>query len=227
MQEKLVKQLNLKVEELNNEQRAEMISEELKNKRYVLFLDGVSSEIELEKAGICDEHEERKVVFACRDRNICWQTDVDINVRRLSDEDAEKLFWEIVGVHLKENRNIKPIGRLIINECGGMPNMVKIIGAWLKNVNDPAIWRSCLSQLRSPSGEQGQELEDFYRVFKLVCDKLEAEKKLCLLYWAVFPTGYEVPRDYIIECWRAEHFSCRSKRLGRHATEGTQYWMNL
>ncbi|XP_031250318.1 disease resistance protein At4g27190-like [Pistacia vera] len=220
VQEILVRQLNLKADEQNNDQRAEMISEELKNKRYVLFFDGVSSEINLEEVGICEEHEARKVVFACRDRNICWQTDVDINIRRLSDEDAGKLFWKIVGVHLKENRNIKPIARLIINECGGMPNMVKIIGASLKNVNDPAIWRSFLSQLRSPSGEQRQELEDFYRVFKLECDKLGDEKKLCLLYWAVFRAGYEVPRDYIIECWRAEQFLVGLQTLGEARDRG-------
>ncbi|KAJ0035487.1 hypothetical protein Pint_26070 [Pistacia integerrima] len=98
--------------------------------------------------------------------------------------------------------------------------MVKIIGASLKNVNDPAIWRSFLSQLRSPSGEQRQELEDFYRVFKLECDKLGDEKKLCLLYWAVFRAGYEVPRDYIIECWRAEQFLVGLQTLGEARDRG-------
>ncbi|KAJ0091944.1 hypothetical protein Patl1_26719 [Pistacia atlantica] len=220
IQEVLLKRLDLKAQEYHNEQRADIISEELKSKSYVLFLDEVSSEINLRDIGIHDDHRQGKVVFACRCRNICGQTDEDINVQRLSDEDAQKLFWETVGRNLKDNRDIKPVARLIVNECGGMPYMIRLIGNSLANVSSPAIWRDTLIQLRSPSSEPKQEFEEVYKFFKLVCDKLHLEKRTCLLYWAIFPAGYELHQDYIVDCWRAEQFFMHLEKLGEARDRG-------
>ncbi|KAL9437144.1 hypothetical protein AB3S75_023063 [Citrus x aurantiifolia] len=129
IQEFLLKQLDLRAEDHNIDQRADMISEELKAKSYVLFLDEVSMEISLRDIGIHDEHKNGKVVFAWIFRNIYGQIDEEINVQRLSSKDAQKLFWETVGVQLKDCRDIKPVSRLIINECGGMAHMIKFIGS--------------------------------------------------------------------------------------------------
>lgn len=220
IQEVLLKRLDVKAEEQSNDQRANLISEELKNMSYILFLDEVSADINLKEIGIHDEHRHGKVVFACRSRNICGQTDEDINVQRLSDEDAQKLFWETVGASLKGNRDINPVARLIINECGGMPLIIKLIGKSMANVSNPAIWRDTLIQLRSPSDEPKQELEEFYKFFKFVFDKLPLEKRPCLLYWAIFPAGCELHQDYIIECWRAEQFFMHIKKLGEVRDRG-------
>ncbi|TXG72720.1 hypothetical protein EZV62_001299 [Acer yangbiense] len=220
IQEVLLKRLDLKAEEHSNDQRADMISEELKNKKYVLFLDEVSSKINLREVGIHEQHSDGKVVFACRHRNSCGQTDEDINVQRLSDEDAQKLFQETVDLDLKNYRDIKPVARQIVNECGGMPHLIKLIGTSLKKVEVPAIWRNTLSQLRSPSKETKQELEEVYKFFKLVCDKLASNKRSCLISWAIFPVGYELHRDYIIECWKAEQCFTQSIKLGMARDEG-------
>ncbi|KAK0608248.1 hypothetical protein LWI29_027903 [Acer saccharum] len=222
IQEVLLKRLglDLKAEEHSNDQRADMISEELKNKKYVLFLDEVSSEINLEEVGIHEHHSDGKVVFACRYRYICGQADEHINVQRLSDEDAWKLFQETVDLDLKNYRDIEPVARKIVNECGGMPHMIKLIGKSLKKVEVAAIWRNTLYQLRSPSMERKRELEEVYKFFKLVCDELAPNKRSCLLSWAIFPAGYEPHRDYIIECWRAEECFKHWSKLGEARDEG-------
>ncbi|XVE80932.1 hypothetical protein DITRI_Ditri15bG0021200 [Diplodiscus trichospermus] len=199
------------------DQRANMISEELKDKSYVLFLDfdGDFSVINLREAGIHDEHQNGKVVCASRrkDHNICPDTDEEMKVQRLSDEDAGNFFWKVVGSHLKSNPDIKPVAELIINECGGMPRMIELIGKRLAKVDNPAIWRDALSRLRSPSKERQEELEEFYKAFKLVYEILSEEMRPCLLYWAVFPAGYEIFQDDIIDCWRAEQFFPRLRKL--------------
>lgn len=220
IQEVLLERLDLKGVEHSNDSKADMISEELMGKSYVLFLDDVASEINLTEIGIHDEHIHGKVVFASRYKNICGETDEDINVRRLSDEDAQKLFWQIVGGHLKDSRDIKSVARSIINECSGMPYMIKLIGKSLENVSDPALWRDTLMQLRSPSMEPKQELEEVYKSFKLVCDRLHSDIQPCLLYWAIFPAGSELHQDYIIECWRAEQFFTHLKKLGQARDRG-------
>ncbi|XVF65782.1 hypothetical protein PTKIN_Ptkin09bG0278000 [Pterospermum kingtungense] len=199
------------------DQRANVISEELKDQSYVLFLDvdDVFSKINLGEVGIHDEHEHGKVVFACRYRSnyICGDTDEEMNVKRLSDKDAENFFWNVVGSEPRSNPDIKPVAKLIINECGGMPYMIKLIGKRLAKVDDPAIWRDTLSQLRSPTMEPKEQLEEVYKAFKLVYEKLSKEVKPCLLYWAVFPAGYEIFRDHIIDCWRSEQFFSSLRRL--------------
>lgn len=206
------------------DQRANMISEELKNKSYVLFLDlnDVFSEINLREGGIHDEHEHGKVVFACRYKSnyICGDTDEEMNVQRLSDKDAGNFFWNVVGSDPKSNQDIKPVAKLIINECGGMPHMIKLIGRRLAKVDDPAIWRDTLSELRSPTMEPKEQLEEVYKAFKLVYDKLSEEVKPCLLYWAVFPAGFEIFRDHIIDCWRCEQFFSSLRRLPRIRDRG-------
>ncbi|XVF29561.1 hypothetical protein REPUB_Repub15cG0131900 [Reevesia pubescens] len=225
IQDVIWKRLNMRVDgNYGADQRANMISEELKDKSYVLFLDlvDVFSEINLREVGIHDEHEHGKVVFACRykNNNICGDTDEEMNVQRLSDEDAGNFFWKVVGSHLESNPDIKPVAKLIINECGGMPYMIKLIGNRLAKVDDPAIWRDTLSQLRSPTMEPQEQLEEVYKAFKLVYEKLSEEMKPCLLYWAVFPVGYEIFRDHVIDCWRAEQFLSSLLKLPRTRDRG-------
>ncbi|OMP06411.1 Disease resistance protein [Corchorus olitorius] len=225
IQDVIWKRLDMKMEcNYGDDQRANMISQVLKDKRYVLFLDldDIFSEINLREVGIHDEHEHGKVVFACRykNNNACCDTDEEMNVQRLSEEDAGNFFWKVVGSHLKSNPDIKPVAKLIINECGGMPYMIKLIGNRLARVDDPAIWRDMLSQLRSPTMEPQEQLEEVYKAFKLVYDNLPEDMKPCLLYWAVFPAGYEIFRDHIIDCWRAEQFFSSLRMLPRIRDRG-------
>ncbi|KAJ0035490.1 hypothetical protein Pint_26075 [Pistacia integerrima] len=139
IQDKLLERLKIKATEQSDEQKAYMISEMLKNRRYLLLLDEVFSEIDLERIGMDEEHN-GKVVFACRQKNICGWTDEDIKVRRLSDDDAQNLFWKTVRQNLKGNQEIRKEARKII-------------------------------------------------------------------------TGHELYRDYEIECWKAEQFLTRFKKL--------------
>ncbi|XVF65765.1 hypothetical protein PTKIN_Ptkin09bG0276400 [Pterospermum kingtungense] len=205
IQEEILKCLDLRLDEKNGPvQRAEMISKMLKERKYVLFLDEVSSMINLEEAGISYNHKHGKVVFASRDKFI-GHTDEDLNVQRLSKEDARKLFWEQVGSDQEKRGEIKRIAEQIIDLCCGMPPIIVLIGKHLARENDPALWRDMKSQLQSPSRQIWQEWEEYYKSFKLVYDKLHADHKTCLLYWAIFPFGQETNRDFIIDCWIAEH----------------------
>lgn len=206
--------LSQEAEILNdNHERGHKISEKLKDKKYVLFLDGVSSNVDLHEIGISDEHKNSKVVFTCRSKDICGQADVFVNVEKLSNTDAQELFWEAVGVDYKRNRHIQPIADLIINECGGMPYLLTLIGKNLKTKRSPSLWRAALNDLRSPSMEPRQELVEIDKFFEFVYKELRSDMQPCVLYWAVFPAGYELHQDYIIEYWRAEQFLKQSEKL--------------
>lgn len=220
IQEIILERLKVNAKELNNDLRSDIISKELNDKRYVLFLDGVLSEINFKEIGIHDDHRHGKVVFACRSREFCWQADDVIHVQQLSQKEAKKLFWEVVGVRLKKNPDIKLVADSIVNECGGMPYILKLIGNELANVSSASLWRATLNQLRSPSMEEKEELEEVYRFFRLVHNKLPPELKPCLLGWAIFPTGCELHQDYIIDCWRAQNFLAHFKKIGDARDQG-------
>ena len=46
------------------------------------------------------------------------------------------------------------------------------------------------------------------------------DKKPCLLYWAFLPLDYEVYREYLIECWKAEQFIVEARKLGDARDKG-------
>lgn len=64
IQEIFLKLLDIRAREQNKDQRTRLISEDLKNKRYVLFLDEVALEINLKEIGIHDKHRNGKMIFA-------------------------------------------------------------------------------------------------------------------------------------------------------------------
>ncbi|XP_022760812.1 probable disease resistance protein At1g15890 [Durio zibethinus] len=193
------------------DQRAAVISEKLKEKN-VLFLDEVSSVVNLEEVGIKRNHEHGKVVFACRDK-YDGHIDSDMIVQRLCKKDARKLFWESVGSDLEKKREIKRTAEQIIDLCGGMPSILSLIGKQLER-KDIAQWRD----MKRNSKQPWQELEEYYRSLKLVYNRFtEADYKRCLLYWAIFPFSEEINRDYIIDCWTAEQF-LECQRLGKLVT---------
>ncbi|XP_031283619.1 probable disease resistance protein At1g15890 [Pistacia vera] len=184
-----------------------------KYKSYLLLLDEVFSNIDLEKVGINDE-QNGKVVFASRYIDVCEHGDEEIEVKRLSSMDAQNMFWEIVGVHLKDNPHIKTEAELIIKFCSGMPFLIKMIGNNLAtkircqptNADIVAIWRNTKHKLYSPTGKLKQELGEVYKLLQVEMEELSEDEKPCFLYLANFPAGHELHMDYIIECWRVEQF---------------------
>ncbi|XP_031276820.1 probable disease resistance protein At4g27220 [Pistacia vera] len=212
IQEELLKRLKVNPKELGDEELKNMIYVKLKNyRKYLLLLDDVFSNIDLEKVGINDEHK-GKVVIASRYKQVCMGTNEEIEVQRVSGTDAQTMFWDRVGMDLKYNPHIKTQAELIIKFCSGMPYLIKLIGNYLsvmtraENVDCEAIWRSTCDLLTSPRGKPKGDLETVYKSLKFEIDKLEPDDKSCFLYLASFPSIHELLHDYIIECWRAEQF---------------------
>ncbi|PQM33622.1 putative disease resistance protein [Prunus yedoensis var. nudiflora] len=218
IQQELSKQLGLKVEEnSSNQSRAASISKELERKGCLLFLDQVVSEIDLRKVGIYDDHSNVKVVFACSSKNsgrICGLTRIEeVKIRALQQDEAQKMFNKQVNVDIMRDPEINDTAALLVRECGGMPVLINVIARKLEDETDPAVWRATLSQLQAPSSQLNEELEEFSRFFQLVYNTLKDTDKPFLLYWEIFPVGYEIHRDYIIECWRTEHLFTQNRRL--------------
>nr|POF04386.1 putative disease resistance protein [Quercus suber] len=195
MQLILLEQLKLEVKGIHDiDQIADMISEALVNKRYLLLLDEVFLEINVKEVGIHDDHEHGAEVFAYRDRDFCRLMDDHIKIERLSNDDARYLFRKIVG-DIIDRPSYKKIADRLIKECGGMPQVIKLTADGLRNDDDPSVWRQLLSDMQSPGTEPVQEMQELYKAFKLIYDKLPVDKKPCLLYWAFFPQTMKFTRS--------------------------------
>ncbi|OMP07369.1 NB-ARC domain-containing protein [Corchorus olitorius] len=97
---------------------ASKISEMLENKKYALFLDEVSPSSslknKLEEVGIYPNHEQGKVVFACRNK-YTGHTDEDMKVQILSKEDSRMLFWAFAGSYPERSEDFKRVAEQIID----------------------------------------------------------------------------------------------------------------
>ncbi|KAL1149064.1 hypothetical protein V6Z11_A10G166800 [Gossypium hirsutum] len=189
-------------EDTHHQERETVISEELRTKKYLLFLDDVLSEVNLKEVGIHSDHEHGRIVFACRDK-YTGHTDIDMTLKPLSPEDATMLFWKAVGSERKKGRDAE----VIIGLCGGMPPILNLIGRCLRGKDDPKRWRDVKRQLQCPNMQGWEEFGEYYNFLKIVYEGLPTDEyKHCLLYWAIFPLGEKINRDHIIECWATEQF---------------------
>ncbi|KAK9725180.1 hypothetical protein RND81_05G128000 [Saponaria officinalis] len=222
IQQSIMKQLTSNVEVFNDPGKAAVfISETLKNKKYLLLLDGVSSKIELRHVGIHDGHIHGKVVLATRERTLCYvmEMDDDIKIERMSRDDARKLFREVVG-HVANHPCIVTIAERIVIQCGEQPQVIKAVGSYLNGKLDENLWLSTLSKLQSPQMYQLKHLEDMFTAFELIFDELHTGLQECFLYGASFPEDYEIYRDYLVECWRTEQLIGINQSLRKAYEEG-------
>ncbi|XP_057528015.1 probable disease resistance protein At4g27220 [Amaranthus tricolor] len=229
IQQKILKQLNVKVDGIDDQHHAAtLISNALENRKYLLLLDEVTSEINFCDIGISSSHMQGKVVVATRERNICdsMELNEDFQVDRLSREDARKLFRDVVGDSF-EHPGIRPIAEKVLKQCGDLPHVIKAVGIHLKGRRTEDFWRNTLSKLQSPNMGQLKYMEEVFTAFRLIYEELEENLKNCLLYGASFPEDYDIYRDYLVECWKAEQLIGIDHTLREACEEGNTNVENL
>ncbi|KAI8002319.1 putative disease resistance protein [Camellia lanceoleosa] len=51
-----------------------------------------------------------------------------------------------------------------------------------------------------------QHLEDVFNIFEFLYGQLNVDMRRCLLYATLFPEGYEIYNDYLVEGWKVQGF---------------------
>lgn len=209
LQQAIVRRLKLHLEEHNDvEEVAWRISKELENKRCLFLLDEVLEPLELHAVGIHDDRNDNKVVLASRYEHVCYDMDVDefVNVKRLSESDAWKMFREKVGRNINLP-SVEPIARLVVNECAGLPLLIDRVARNFKRKDNINLWRDGLRNLRRWPNIKVQGMEEVLEFLKFCYDDLDDEtQKICFLYSALYPEDYDMFVDYLLECWKARGF---------------------
>ncbi|KAK1261222.1 Disease resistance protein [Acorus gramineus] len=184
----------------STEGRAIRLCERLKKeKKILLILDDVWEKIDLDKVGIPhgDAHPGCKIILTTRSFDVCreMETDKEMKVNVLSEEDAWKMFSKEIKSHAKD----------VSKECGGLPLALITVGKAMREKEQPELWKNALDELRRSAPDiRGVEREVFLPL-KLSYDSLQGKNiKPCFLYCIMYPEDHSIKVSELVHCWMAE-----------------------
>lgn len=210
LQQSIAKRLNVDIEatKYSIDEAARRIHEELKDKKFLLILDGVMNYINLQQIGIPNDGNGSKVVMASQYLHVCNKNNMDrlIEVKRLQHKEAWKMFRDVVGPVI-DRPGIQPTARHVCNRCSRLPLLIHKIARSFKLKNDAPSWRAALEDLDERWREhQNEGLEELYSFLEFCYGQLKDKHQKCFLYTSLYPADSKVFTDYLVECWVAQGF---------------------
>ncbi|KAK2987296.1 hypothetical protein RJ640_000253 [Escallonia rubra] len=177
--------------------------------KLLLILDDVWEEVDLDRLGVPepDDRPGWKLLLTSRSLDVCrnMKTDVDIRVEVLDDEESWKLFTQNAGkvVNLE---NIKPVAKQVARECGGLPLLIKIVGASMRGKDMVQLWEDAWSEMqRSPVPNINGIHDKVYKPLKWSYDALEGTTiKSCFRFCALYPEDFSIDVKELVQSWLAE-----------------------
>ncbi|CAF2081573.1 unnamed protein product [Brassica napus] len=199
-------------EKETEKEKKKLIGNNLGRKKFVLLLDDLWSEVDLNKIGVPRPTQENgsKIVFTTRSEKVCsdMEADDELKMDCLPATEAWELFQNAVGeVRLKGHPDIPSLAEKICEKCYGLPLALNVIGKAMKCKEDVHEWRDAIDVLSTSSHEFPGMEEKILSVLKFSYDGLETEKmKSCFMYCSLFPEDYEIEKEELIEYWISEGF---------------------
>ncbi|GKV38360.1 hypothetical protein SLEP1_g46276 [Rubroshorea leprosula] len=198
--------IELKNEDQDTTELAELISQTLQQRNCVLILDDVWEPFSPEIVGIPGllGNNGCKLVLTTRiQQKVARAMECEvILVKPLSDDEASRLFLDKVGSALLSNpkfkSDIEPFFNQILKKCNGLPLAIGTVAKTMKGKFDRCSWEMADKELSNS--------EEIFDCLKFSYDNLEEPCKNCFLYCALYPEDHEIPKEELIECLIEEGF---------------------
>ncbi|KAI7981030.1 Disease resistance protein RPS2 [Camellia lanceoleosa] len=193
----IVQRMEIKMEGASNADKvAQRIFKELKAKKYLLLLDDVKEDLNLNEIGIPESNNDCKIVLTTR----------VIKVTYLSLDEAWKMFQDVLGSpKLIANQKIRKLAWRVCKECSGLPLLIEKVANTFKLKNTEYLWSDGLDSWRMWPEKECQGIREMYKLLKFCYDDLDDDTyKKCFLYGALYPEDSDINTDYLLECWAAE-----------------------
>ncbi|RWR97680.1 putative disease resistance protein [Cinnamomum micranthum f. kanehirae] len=206
--------VRLKLHDVSNESDDRLrasISKKLSGKKFLLILDDIWERIDLSDVGIPILNQDNgcKVLLTTRDFGICQQmeTDVEIQMERLSEEEAWSLFNDKVG-DVAMSPNIEAIARDIVKKCDGLPLAIIVIGSSLRKRREVPLWTNTLMELESPRTCQIKGMEkELFSCLRISYERLPDDfQRNLFLYCSLYPEDYEIVITELAEYYWLEGY---------------------
>ncbi|XP_010418098.1 PREDICTED: probable disease resistance protein At1g61190 [Camelina sativa] len=193
--------------------KAADIYDDLKRKRFVLMLDDIWEEVDLEAIGVPFPTEENKckVAFTTRSQEVCGRMgDHDaMEIKCLERDEAWELFKSKVGDNtLSRYPGIVKLARRVADKCRGLPLALNVIGKAMSSKTMVREWEHAMDVLTRSAAEFSSDMENkILAVLKFSYDSLGDEQiQSCFLYCALFPEDETVHVEDLIQLWICEGF---------------------
>ncbi|XP_065874626.1 putative disease resistance protein RGA3 isoform X2 [Euphorbia lathyris] len=100
--------------------------------------------------------------------------------------------------------NLEVIGREIAKQCKGVPLAAKVLSGTLRFYRDEGAWLRIRDSLflKAMNNEENVEF-----ILKLSFDHFPSYLKACLAICSVFPKGFSIIKEDLIQLWMAERFA--------------------
>ncbi|XP_054790978.1 probable disease resistance protein At4g27220 [Prosopis cineraria] len=208
LQQDIAVKLNLTFQEADDERtRAFELFHTLKRRnKFTLILDDVWEPFNIESVGIPVPTVENgcKLVIITRDVRVCrgMETDKDVEVKVLSEEEAWDLFKDKAGEQVLSNPKIQSIAMDVAKECGGLPLAIVAVGRAMRNTTNIREWENAREELRTSS-------TGIYTIDEVVCSRLKLSylklkddtRRSCFLYCSLYPRGHLIDENELINYW--------------------------
>ncbi|XP_022003242.1 putative disease resistance protein At3g14460 [Helianthus annuus] len=227
---------NKKFTDLNQLQKA--LTEQLKDKRFLLVVDDVWSENYGDWENLVRPFLScapgSRIIMTTRKEQLLKQIgfhNVD-RLKSLSNEDALRLFaLHALGVdNFDSHTTLKPQAEGIVKKCGRLPLALKAIGRLLRTKADREDWDEVLNSEiwdvdignATESGKDVENSDKIVPALRISYHELSADLKQLFAYCSLFPKDFLFDKEELVSLWMAEGFLNPSKspeRLGREYFE--------
>ncbi|XP_048419853.1 probable disease resistance protein RF9 [Pyrus x bretschneideri] len=194
----VLRSLQLLEEENRNGSWIQKAHDVLKDKRYLLVLDNISTEEEFNtlETGFPVTSTGRKILLTTRDNKVASGADISPHKLRLrTKEESWQLFTQMV--HFPPTEAL--LAKDIFGKCGGLPQAIFHVGYLMlgKDASMAEETKMVLTDIK-------QNDTPLLATFTTRSINLPPHLKKCLSYLELFPNDFEIPARRLTALWIAE-----------------------
>ncbi|XP_045085166.1 uncharacterized protein [Aegilops tauschii subsp. strangulata] len=192
-----------KFEECGVQQLVDRLKIFFEGKRYLIVFDGLwtTSVWDQILPALKDNRHGSRIIITTRNVSIAEHVGGLYRLPLLSCDDSNMLFFRRTLFGSKDDcpSQFRELSEKMLSRCGQLPLAITVITDLLPKDRVLEEWQKVCDSI-----ERGNGMENIRRVLKHSYDDLPPDLQRCLLCLSIFPEGYEIGRDSLVQRWMAE-----------------------